>query len=749
MKIADSPLSCRKQPPFKAHLLRQMIAGCATTGIVAVAPTAQAVGLGEAVSHSSIGSVFSAEIPLFLRAGEQVEEGCIQFAPRPQDDMIDLPWISSGRIALRQTSKGAVVVVTARPVQHPAVMFGIIVSCDTSLRRDYTVLLDPPNTAGTPLLTEATETRSLDPRGETARARQPEHTQTPPQYWISNPGDTLNSIARRLYPHKTAIQRRYVALQLGSGKLPASSTAYGELDAGTQLEILPASALRPSAPPATAQATPLPAPAASLGSPHPKPASPRNRVVISAGSESSLQLAKAMEQRPEMSETDRSRLKKELQLIAALDDKNAEHIELLERIKQLEALQTRLEADAVKLQAQIAQAQSAAAGMTATAPGQQTPIGFTQHTPEHLSASPPLATEEAPTTKTRVWYQKPYALVGLLGVLAGIVAFGMLWIQRCKRDSEEDFKEEFLSTLAEPQVELPAPVPVEGDPLMEPLSEADIWPDAVDASAAVNTRSMDGTIAHLSTNAPSTLMQADGEDEHNSAIELAEIMMSFGRVQGAAQTLADFIRANPKQAVKPWMKLLEVYRIANMQMEFEALTAQLNKTFNVQPVSWDKFDITRNAQDSLEGHEHIRLQLCTLWGTQACQAYLHHLLRDNRQGTRQGFPLAIIDEILLLLGILEQRLGPYRPNMAETTAPPSQKQIPATVLLPPETKPAVQQAQPLAAAIGSAIQPPPPQELAGNLDFDLIDMELLSKTLHINLDDLSQLPTTSQSAQHF
>lgn len=284
---------------------------------------------------------------------------------------------------------------------------------------------------------------------------------------------------------------------------------------------------------------------------------------------------------------------------------------------------------------------------------------------------------------------------------------------------------------------------------MEPLSEADIWPEAVEVSAALNTRGMEGIATHLSTNAPTTLMQVDGEDEHNSAIELAEIMMSFGRVQGAAQTLADFIRANPKQAVKPWMKLLEVYRVANMQMEFEALTAQLNKTFNVQPVRWDDFDITRSAQDSLESHDHIRLQLCTLWGTPACQAYLHHLLRDNRQGTRQGFPLAIIDEILLLLGILEQHLGPYRPNHAEATEPPRPPQNIASELpLPAATLP-LSPAQPPAAPQGSAIQPPPPQEMVANLDFDLIDMELLTKTLHINLDELSQLPSSTKAAQHF
>jgi thioredoxin-like negative regulator of GroEL len=40
-------------------------------------------------------------------------------------------------------------------------------------------------------------------------------------------------------------------------------------------------------------------------------------------------------------------------------------------------------------------------------------------------------------------------------------------------------------------------------------------------------------------------------DEHDSALELAEIMMSFGRTQGAAETLADYIRNNPARPSSP------------------------------------------------------------------------------------------------------------------------------------------------------------------------------------------------------
>jgi hypothetical protein len=78
-----------------------------------------------------------------------------------------------------------------------------------------------------------------------------------------------------------------------------------------------------------------------------------------------------------------------------------------------------------------------------------------------------------------------------------------------------------------------------------------------------------------------------------------------------------------------------------MRSEFEALTRQLNKTFNVKMVSWNDFKAVRSAPaDTVEQMPHITQRLQDLWGTQEAQAYIHQILRDNRNGTRQGFPSA-------------------------------------------------------------------------------------------------------------
>jgi TolA-binding protein len=145
----------------------------------------------------------------------------------------------------------------------------------------------------------------------------------------------------------------------------------------------------------------------------------------------------------------------------------------------------------------------------------------------------------------------------------------------------------------------------------------------------------------------------------DSTIELAELMLSFGRINSAAEALANFIENYPKEAFAPWLKLLEVYRANGQRTEFDKIARKLNKTFNVWMVDWDNFADALTPVLNLEVMPHIVERLQKLWGTRECQAYLQHLMCDTRDETRRGFPLAAIEDILCLNDILEYYLGPY------------------------------------------------------------------------------------------
>lgn len=166
-------------------------------------------------------------------------------------------------------------------------------------------------------------------------------------------------------------------------------------------------------------------------------------------------------------------------------------------------------------------------------------------------------------------------------------------------------------------------------------------------------------------------------DEHfeaNPVMELAEIMLSFGRVKGAAQALQEFIDNSPQEALQPWIRLLDVYRMAGMRDEFERVAQNLNQHFNVEVLRWDLGQqpiATADALDlelvpreeeiaapkafSLEDMPHICQTLIDSWDKHEVVEYLHRLLRDNRGGKRSGFTLEVVQEILFLIELWEAK----------------------------------------------------------------------------------------------
>jgi hypothetical protein len=161
-------------------------------------------------------------------------------------------------------------------------------------------------------------------------------------------------------------------------------------------------------------------------------------------------------------------------------------------------------------------------------------------------------------------------------------------------------------------------------------------------------------------------------DEHfesNPVMELAEIMLSFGRVKGAAQALQEYIDANPQEAVKPWMRLLDVYRMGGMRAEFEKVAGELNKHFNIQVPPWEEgaaasgagvdvvIDSGKPAGEGVvagvEGMPHVIGEIVGRWESGGVVDYMDRLLRDNRGGTRSGFPLPVVADLLFLIELKE------------------------------------------------------------------------------------------------
>lgn len=143
------------------------------------------------------------------------------------------------------------------------------------------------------------------------------------------------------------------------------------------------------------------------------------------------------------------------------------------------------------------------------------------------------------------------------------------------------------------------------------------------------------------------------------SLELAEIMLSMGLQQGAAQALVEYSEANPRQALFHWLKLLGIYRSGGQREDFEATAEKLRQHFNIQAEDWAK---AGNAgignAPTLADFSRVSGHVQQIWSRpQECIVYLRHLLEDNREGSRAGFPQAVAEEILLLIEILKETSG--------------------------------------------------------------------------------------------
>jgi hypothetical protein len=174
------------------------------------------------------------------------------------------------------------------------------------------------------------------------------------------------------------------------------------------------------------------------------------------------------------------------------------------------------------------------------------------------------------------------------------------------------------------------------------LEEAD--PEVVAREAA-------GSPVPCPVNAPEP-PQTPLETNLETTLQLAEIMLSMGLEQGAAQALLEYADAQPRNAVYHLLKLLGIYRGRRLQKEFAETAEKLHKHFNIRAEEWGK--PAAGETPMLENFSRVSEHVQTIWSQPGeCIAYLRHLLEDNRDGARAGFPQSVAEEFLLLIKILK------------------------------------------------------------------------------------------------
>ena len=565
-----------------------------------------AIGFGDIVLHSRVGEPLRAEVPINAEPGESIEASCFSLA---QLGGSDLPVVSSARTKLvREGNNYRLLITGSKPVSEPVFLIGLRAACGVDLQRDYVLMPAEPLVLAS---VGPTAANGVDAPAGGTRSRS-----APIQEWRASEGDTLEGIAETLVPDNLVQQRRMLsALKRANPQLSGRPG----LAEGTPVAIPDIKQRVPAERDALPQQQ---AKARSEVPPPPPPPSPKVAKPVAA---------------PKTGKTDRVLLgapPAEIQPGEKVAPPKGAREELDERMLKMEttiqSLNTQIEAldkalalttETLALQQKLQAAQSA----QATSGGLPAPVA--------KPAEPP------PSSGGSNWLE-----VLLSALAGGIVASAIAHFLGRRRDHRVD--EEL-------------PLAVSGHQRAEPVhhDSAPTLPPAPEAPPAAKAPGLDIHLDDFSRSPEEARAVNVKFNQDDSAIALAEIMLTFGRVQGAAETLAQHIEESSPKNPRPWLMLLDLYRRGGMRGEYTKLLPAVRQKFNLDVPAWQDLETAVSGLKSLEDFGHVAKRVKATWGTQACMDYLYELVHDTRDGQRSGFPLEVVEEIVLLMLVLEDAYG--------------------------------------------------------------------------------------------
>jgi len=426
--------------------------------------------------------------------------------------------------------------------------------------------------------------------------------------WPVLPGESLDRLASRFYPNNTPMQRQFIidTLELSREQNPGLSPVrvFKQVAVVTIPELKSLSLDVKSLPSATDVSDTNP----------------------SKSKASRLRLSYQLHDLPKPS--------------AASLIPTAMKVEYEDLLKRDQALKQQLQAEnerVANLQKTLQETKQQVRPKASAAPTQET-----------TNAMPPLSTAQAGSFITddkpgrkSVLIQKLSPFFNLLLALAAALLLSLLlWHARRRRERK-------LASLTELNTFMYDTL-VHSGAMDTTLSQ--------DKSEVVNLPSHADEVAAIEADKPEGEKVAKTEeDEAESVISSASMLMGLGKPRQAQVLLEAFLQEQPQQSVYPWLYLLDIHRSLHQKTEFLALLNRLHDNFNVVLPQWEETHADIVLPSSLEELPHIMKQLQQVWGGPETAAYLKSLMLDRREGERVGFSLQVLQEIAILLKVAEIR----------------------------------------------------------------------------------------------
>lgn len=638
----------------------------AVSGVATWSPGALGLSFGGEQVVSYLGQPLRLAIPLLGATADSLEARCFRLVIAARNDGLTV--ISQARIELQTSSNPPLLIVRGnRPVDDPVVRVSIEAGCDTPIRRDYTLLLDPP-----PL--QATETV------------RPAPVITPP---VSvGASASLNDAAPlKALTRATAVDRADRSERDEKARAARATATAAKGAARTAKDV------QSNVPKSSSSAD------KSLRiDPKPTEKQPQDQLRVQDGTGASaaavadaslaalavprLKIASDLPSF-EPSALGTSRITDELQAAIAVERR----ARLLNAPIE-EDLSPRLEADLVVAKRRLAELQSqlSAAGIAARPDSGSSVVGS-------VAAAPNVNSKPAPAVALRSeWNWQQWLWIP--GVLLVLGLLGFLFRQRRSQQAAPQFATSTTAVVhADDAIFAPTLTDVEptatgvqaatsaaartASPVAAPAPVAKITsPPAVVATAAVAPNPIVRNPAaataerEASDRLNNPLFQLRDTTRHVDVTELsqvtdeAQVYVDLGRSDQAIEILRDHIeqQVGDRDSPAAWLMIFDLYRRTNNRAGYDELAPKFRTHFNGRMPDWDNYGHELALDDGLEAFPHLVAVLQRDWGTPDARKFLEELLYDNRGGSRLGFSLAAYRDILLLLQVHEAFDNPESDN---------------------------------------------------------------------------------------
>ncbi len=513
--------------------------------------SAYALGLGDIQIKSHLGQPFKAQIKVYGATDIKGDVGCFSL------NKDNASFLGNTHLKLTQLNpdEAILTITSAQAVNEPIVNLSVSTTCDSEMRRDYVLLLDPALSNETEDITVAEESTSATTENslDIASPKVKKHSRTISKK-TSDAGYKINK-NKTLVNHDGATDGLTTVFANASSRATNPSTGGNSKPSrpslsisGGTYEALPAQAL-------------------------------------------SLHMDRRLEMRPNAADP-----------IPAGD---------LEMLDELTAMNNRLK----HLQTQISQLQ-------------QSNLKLTQDNAQKNKA---LTLNQTELTQFK---QFGFGLGALLLLLSGHLGWGW-WQRRRTHLSVLD------RILQDQQDEIP---------LDEALFENETSRQQIDNAVENSTSEAENFGVSVIDADPILVEEADPS---MSVLDHADVFLSHGRTELAIQLLQSHLLEHPKQSVTIWLFLLDLLAKQNLHALYEQTALDCKDHFNVNIPGFDTKP-TATAH-TLEAYPNLSAGLQTVWGTPAALTYLDDLIYNNRLEPRVGFDKQLIEELLALKSVAQER----------------------------------------------------------------------------------------------